>query len=284
MTAQLQDNAAETKKKRRGSTVVWILLVVFLFVFLLTTILLGSRLYDMATRDKYSVDLGMGMDSEIELFKIEYSNHTGDITVQGANGENVIAPGTAVNYDIRLKNRDEVVIDFIMTPNIRFLNGELVPVRFKLMDSYGNYLLGSETEWVTPDTLNSVVHKGSIHPGEIFTYHLTWEWIFEVSDTQDDYDTYLGNQNGDILPGVEVSILTQSTAKPVVEKHLSHTIHLWGENFGCCWCCWLAWLLLLVIIALVVWLMLRGRKIRKQREIIEDYEARLLMHGIPMGK
>lgn len=283
MTTQLHTDTKK-KQKRPGTTVLWVLLVIFLFLFLLTTIVLGSRLYEMATRDKYSVDLGMGMDGQIDLFKIEYANETGEITVQGANGENVVAPGTSVDYNIRLKNRDEVVIDFVMTPNVRFLNGDAVPVRFKLMDSYGNYLLGSDTEWVTPETMNGVVHKGSIHPGEIFNYFLTWEWVFEVSDSQDDYDTYLGNQNGEVLPGVEVSILTESTANVNVQKHTGHTMHLMGENFGCCWCCWLVWVLLMVILAMLGWVCYLRRKIHKYEEELEERNSLLMMHGVSAGK
>lgn len=283
MDTQLNQQEAvqtETNQKKQAPWV-WVLLVIFVILFLLTTVVLGSRLYELATRDKYTVDLGIdaGADGALELFKIEYANETGDITVQGANGQNVIAPGTTVSYDIRLRNREDVTIDFLMTPQIRYLTGNPVPLQVKLSDSYGNYLLGSDTEWVSVDELNSVAHKGAIHQGEVFTYHLSWQWVFETGEEGDVYDTQLGNGNGE--PGVEISILTESSANPAKEKHVFNMMHLLGEGFGCCWCCYLVWLLLLVIVALLVWIWRLRKRLNEQADILEEYETRLSLNGLP---
>ena len=240
MSTELQNQEAvqtETKPKKRRGTWLLILLLIFLILFLLTSVILGSRLYRLATRDQHTVDLGLGEpEGEIELFRIEYSNDRGEITVQGVNAENVVAPGTTVSYDIRLRNNDDVVIDFVMMPTVDFLTGDAVPVEFKVIDTYGNYILGSETEWVGADDMNALAHKGSIHPGEVFTYHVTWQWVFEVSDDQDAYDTYLGIQTGELVPGVAVGITTEATGNPNPAKSNSHMAHLLGEGFGCCWC------------------------------------------------
>lgn len=276
--AQKPETQGQKQNKRRG-TLVWVLLIIFLILFLFTTIILGSRLYNLATRDKYSVDLGMGTDGEVELFKIQYENEAGEITVQGVNGENVVAPGTSVDYAIRLRNRDDVVIDFALIPQVEYLTADAVPLQFKLQDNYGNYLLGSEEQWVSIKELNELVHKGSIHPGEVFTYHLSWQWVFEVSDEQDAYDTYLGNQNIEI-PGVSVSFTTESVANPTVSKHSYHTMHLLGEGFGCCWCCWLVWVLLLVIVVLLFWNWRVRRKLYAQEDTLEEYEKVLQLHGL----
>lgn len=271
----------ETKRKKSRGTFLWVLLVIILFLFLLTTIVLGSRLYEMATRDQYTVDLGLGeLDGSIELFRIEYENESGDITVQGLNAENVVAPGTTVSYDLRLRNNDDCVIDFLMTPTVDFLTGDEVPVEFKIKDDYGNYILGSDDAWVGADGMNALAHRGSIHPGEVFTYHVTWQWVFEVSDEQDAYDTYLGNQNGEILPGVAVGIETQASANPKPVKSNAHMMHLLGEGFGCCWCCWLVWILLLVILLLLIRMWFMHRKINKQIDTLEEYEEVLKAHGL----
>ena len=265
----------EKKEKKHRGTGLVILLIIFLILFLLTSIILGSRLYDLATRDQYTVDLGMGEpEGTIELFRIEYSNEKGEVTVQGVNADNVVAPGTTVDYDIRLRNNDDVVIDFMMTPTVEFLTDDAVPVEFKVIDSYGNYILGSETEWVNPDGMNTLAHKGSIHPGEVFTYHVSWRWIFEVSEEQDGYDTFLGNQDGEILPGVAVSILTESAANPyLATKDITHLTHLRGESFGCCWCCYLVWILLLICLVLLIWIWRLRKKLEKYEKILEDNRA-----------
>lgn len=270
MSTQMDEKTVQTGKKRgRGTTILIILLVIFLFLFLLSTIILAARLYDMATRDQFSVNMGLGNpDGELELFKIEYANDTGDITVQGITGDKVVAPGTSISYDIRLKNQDDAIIDFVMQPKVTFHTEDPVPIRFKLMDTYGNYILGSETDWAEADAMNTVTHRGAIHPGEIYTYALTWEWVFEVDEAGDIYDTYLGDQTGDVLPGLEVSILTESTARPVAEKGWGHMMHLFGEGFGCCWCCYLVWILLLIIIILIIiiWLPRRKKKLENPEE------------------
>ena len=280
-TPAKETTQTETKSKKRRGTWLLILLLIILILFLLCTIILGARLYDLATRDKYTVDLGLGEpEGTIELFRIEYSNEKGEVTVQGLNADNVVAPGTSVGYDIRLRNNDDVIIDFLMTPTVEFLTGDEVPVEFKIMDDYGDYILGSDTEWADSDGMNQLAHKGSIHPGEVFTYHVSWQWVFEVSDEQDAYDTYLGNQNGEVLPGVRVGIETQASANPTPVKDNRHMMHLLGEGFGCCWCCYIVWLLLLVCLLLLIWVWRLRKKLSKHEETMEEYEKVLTIHGL----
>ena len=261
----------EEKSPRRPGGWLLILLICFLILFLMTSAILGSRLYEMATRDKYTVDLGLGQpESEIELFRIEYTNQQGEITVQGVNGENVVAPGTTVTYDIRLRNNEDVIIDFLMEPAVEFLSGDIVPIQFKIVDDYGNYILGSENEWVGIDSVNGLYHKGSIHPGEVFTYHLTWQWVFELDEEQNAYDTYLGNLDGEILPGIRLSIETDAVANPTPPKSNTHMAHLLGEGLGCCWCCYLVWLLVLICLVFLLWIWKLRKKIDKLNEIIKE--------------
>ena len=284
MSTELETKSVETEEKKRKKsrgTVLWVLLVIVLFLFLMTTIVLGSRLYELATRDQYTVDLGLGeLDGTIELFRIEYENESGEITVQGFNADNVVAPGTTVGYDVRLRNNDEVVIDFLMTPTVEFLTADDVPVEFKIKDDFGNYILGSDDTWVNADDMNALAHRGSIHPGEVFTYHVVWQWVFEVSEEQDAYDSYLGNQNGEILPGVAVGIETQASANPKPVRSNDHVMHLLGRGFGCCWCCWLVRILLLIILILLIRIWFLRRKMNKQIETLDEYEEVLKKHGL----
>lgn len=281
-TPAKETTQTETKSKKRRGTWLLILLLIILILFLLSTIILGARLYDLATRDKYTVDLGLGEpEGTIELFRIEYSNEKGEVTVQGLNADNVVAPGTSVGYDIRLRNNDDVIIDFLMTPTVEFLTGDEVPVEFKIMDDYGNYILGSDTEWVDSDGMNQLAHKGSIHPGEVFTYHVRWQWVFDVSEEQDGYDTYLGNQDGELVPGVVVGLETQASANPnLVTKDITHLAHLRGESWGCCWCCYLVWILLLICLVLLIWIWRLRKKLSKHEETMEEYEKVLTIHGL----
>ena len=270
----------ENKKKKKRGPWLWVLLIIVIFLLLLTTILLAFHLYDLATMDKLVVDLGMAEPTgEIELFRIEYSNELEQITVQGANADNVVAPGTVVHYELRLRNNDDVVIDFIMAPTVEYLTDDWVPVEFKIMDDYGNYVVGDEDTWVSAGDMNELVHKGQVHPNEVFTYHISWQWAFERGENEDEYDTFLGNQDGAIVPGVRVAVLTESVANPMTAE-TSHMAHLLGEGFGCCWCCYIVWILLIICLVLLVIIWRQRRKFNKQSDIMEEYEEVLTRHGL----
>lgn len=273
MSTEVQTNqTAETKKREKKplGTGLLILLIVFILLFLLTTAILGSRLYEMATRDQYSVALELGEpDGSVELFRVQYENDLNEVTVKGVNSDSVVAPGTSVSYDVRLRNNDDVAIDFLMTPTVEFLTGDSVPVEFKVMDTYGNYILGSETEWVDAGNMNALAHKGTIHPGEVFTYHVIWQWVFDNGAEQDQYDTYLGTQKGETVPGISVGISTEATANPTPVKSNMHMAHLLGDGFGCCWCCYLVWFLLLICLLLIIWVWQLKKKLNKLEKVTE---------------
>lgn len=286
MSTELQEKEVvetDKKQKKRRGTWLLILLLILLVLLLVSTVVLGSRLYDLATRDQYTVDLALGdTPGELELFRIEYENALGEITVHGINSEDVVAPGTTASYDVRLRNNDDVIIDYLMIPAVEFLTEHEIPVEFKVTDNYGNYLIGSETQWGTPAGMNALAHKGSVHPGEVFTYHISWRWVFDVSDEQNSTDTFLGNQN-ETPPGISVSIETQSSANPTPAKDNKHLMHLLGAGFGCCWCCYLVWFLLLVAVLLLIWIWRLRKKLNKQDDTLKEYEEVLQAHGLMIG-
>ena len=271
----------EKRKKQHGGPWLMILLIIFIILFLLTSIVLGARLFERTTRDQHTVDMGLESPTgDLELFHIQYENELGEVTVRGVNGDDVIAPGTSMDYDVRLRNNDEVIIDFVMTPAVEFLTGDSVPIEFKLQDAYGNYILGSDTQWATADGMNALSHKGTIHPGEVYTYHISWQWVFETDAQQDAQDTYLGSQSGDNTPGVRVGLTTEATANPVPPKSNTHMAHLLGQGFGCCWCCYLVWLLLLICVILLLRIWNLRRKMNKQIDTLREYEELLRTHGL----
>ena len=271
----------EKRKKQHGGPWLMILLIIFIILFLLTSIVLGARLFERTTRDQHTVDMGLESPTgDLELFHIQYENELGEVTVRGVNGDDVIAPGTSMDYDVRLRNNDEVIIDFVMTPAVEFLTGDAVPIEFKLQDAYGNYILGSDTQWATADGMNALSHKGTIHPGEVYTYHISWQWVFETDAQQDAQDTYLGSQSGENGPGVRVGLTTEATANPVPPKSNTHMAHLLGQGFGCCWCCYLVWLLLLICVILLLRIWNLRRKMNKQIDTLREYEELLRTHGL----
>ena len=271
----------DKRKKQHGGPWLMILLIIFIILFLLTSIVLGARLFERTTRDQHTVDLGLDSPSgDVELFRIQYENEQGEVTVRGVSGEDVVAPGTSMDYDVRLRNNDDVIIDFSMTPEVEFLTDDAVPIEFKLQDAYGNYILGSDTQWAAADGMNGLTHKGTIHPGEVYTYHISWQWVFEADAQQNAQDTYLGSQSGENVPGVRVGLTTEATANPAAPKSNIHMAHLLGQGFGCCWCCYLVWLLLLICVILLIRVWSLRRKLNKQIDTLREYEEVLQKAGL----
>lgn len=273
-TAKKNEKKKEKEKTKRSWPVWVVVLLIFIVLLLiLSTIILGWLLYERTTTDQHSVSMSVGdPDGQLEIFRIEYSNEDGQITVKGAKDHKVLAPGTTVDYDIRLRNNDEVVVDFLMTPLVEFLTEDEVPIEFKMIDNYGNYILGSDNTWASVDSINKLQHNGSVRPGEVYTYHLSWQWVFEKDEGQNAYDTYLGNEEGKVLPGVKMSIRTHST-----EGSLSIDSGTDNENIagrGCCCRCPLyfhvVFLFLLVIIFFVVWTWRMHRKLFKNKKKKKD--------------
>ena len=146
------------------------------------------------------------------------------------------------------------------------------------MDDYGNYILGSDTQWVGADGMNALFHKGSVHPGEVFTYHVTWQWVFDAGEEQNQYDTYLGNQED--APGLSVGVTTHASGNPTPPKATNHMMHLLGEGFGCCWCCYLVWILLVACLLLLFWVRRVKKKLNEREETMEEYEKVLTANGL----
>ena len=80
----------DKRKKQHGGPWLMILLIIFIILFLLTSIVLGARLFERTTRDQHTVDLGLDSPSgDVELFRIQYENEQGEVTVRGVSGEDV---------------------------------------------------------------------------------------------------------------------------------------------------------------------------------------------------
>ena len=256
------------KKRKNATRHPWLalLLMLVLLLFLLSCYMLGSHLYRMATREQYVVNMMADEHSQIGLFQMEYSGDTGEITVSGINGsKDVVAPGTENEYILRLKNEDNIDIRYVLTIEQDFFTTSKVPLEVKLSDEYGNYLLGSEYEWVDIQEVNDLVYKGRIRVGEFQSLFFSWRWKFEGNDT---YDTYLGNLEDEVTAGVNVAFLLDSTSD--AQQAMSESVVLsHGHSWGCCSCCYLVWMLLLAIVLLVLYILFTHRKLRKYEKETE---------------
>ena len=129
--------------------------------------------------------------TDIEIFRMSYKNGEGQTTVNSMDGDKLLAPGTENTYSFTLENTGSNPVAYEMSMEAYFSDGEkVIPVVARVSDHKGRYLCGSKDAYVDVLELNKVKDSGTMKPGYVMPYTLSWEWPFEVDD---EYDTWLGN-------------------------------------------------------------------------------------------
>lgn len=151
--------------------------------------------------------------TDIEIFRISYSNSGGQVTVNSSNGDKLLAPGTANTYKFALENTGNVSLKYSMDMQAYFSHGEYtIPVYARVTDHQGKFLAGSAESMADVMDLNQVSDQGSIRAGYVMPYTLEWEWPFEIDD---EYDTMLGNLavDEDITLTIVINTVASHTAE-----------------------------------------------------------------------
>ena len=203
-----------TKKQR-------IFLIVTITLLLLSVLILSLRLADYAQQDKREVALKVDNDTEIYVFAVQYSDANGEVTVQSANGDKIVAPGTELAYTILLRNADEYAVDYELSPKVIFSTRYQLPLKVRMKNAAGEYILGSEEEWATLQNLRELKYTGTLSHAEATEFSFEWMWPYESGN--DAFDTELGNQTRDV--GVEVSFQFHSVANTSLDANGG-----WGEH------------------------------------------------------
>ena len=191
-----------------------ILITIFLMLSVLSGVLLSVRLTDYIKIEGKEVQLTSDLDTEFDLFSVQYESGSGEITVSGADGTNVIAPGTSAEYTIHLKNVDEAAIDYRMIPKITFASDLSLPILIRMTDGQGAYIIGDADRWASVKDIARFTETGTLYRGESAKYRFEWKWEFEARNDQ--YDTLLGSEANRKDVGVKVNftVLTEAGAEP----------------------------------------------------------------------
>lgn len=129
-------------------------------------------------------------ESEVEIFKVSYENETGEVTVQSADGDKVIAPGTSNSYTFRLKNTGNYAIDYkVEMESLVTASNTQIPIESRISRYDGKWLLGTAEDYVDLEEFHAI-DNGTVGPGKFIYYTLDWVWPFEGDDS---LDTMLGN-------------------------------------------------------------------------------------------
>lgn len=179
------------EQKARGGATFWVAIALLVILAICSTVVLSVRLYDYTKTDDRTISLKTNMDEKLDVFSVIYKDASGEVIVEGADGEKVVAPGTAVDYTVRLRNTDKTAIDYDLVPQVEFTSTHKIPIKVRLLDPEDNYLAGDAKTWIDIEELNSIEHSGTLLKGEAIEFLFQWKWPFESGD--DEYDTFLGD-------------------------------------------------------------------------------------------
>lgn len=112
---------------------------------------------------------------------------------------NKIAPGVSNSYDFKVHNETKNAIRY----SIDFEESSEYPIymRYRLKRA-GNYIVGSDTEWVGASELVSAMKQLSMD--SVDSYTLDWEWPYESG--RDALDTEIGeNMTSEYVLGIKIN-------------------------------------------------------------------------------
>lgn len=197
------------KTANNGATTLFFVVALLTILSLVTGAMLSIQLSNYIKEDEMEVSLTHNIREELEMFSCEYRNWAGDITVKGAHGQKVIAPGTSVDYTIYLRNSEGAALDYQIIPEVSYTSEIAVPIVFRLMDDQGNYVIGDAATWLTVSQMQGKMHSDTLLKGETTEYYFQWKWAFESGNDQ--YDTWLGEIANEKDLGVKVSLTLSAT-------------------------------------------------------------------------
>ena len=241
----------------------WIAIAILAILLLLSIIILTARIIDYAASAEREVSLNSDIHKDkLDIFDIKYENESGEITVHGIDYDKVVAPGTDVEYTIRVRNTDRIAIDYELLPAIEFLSEHKLPILVRVLDHNDDYIVGSAKEWADITELNGAVHRHTLMSGECVEYTFQWMWPYEQGD--DAYDTFLGSVSEDV--GLKVTFTVNAAANLDIGANGGLIPSGWAKNIAI----FIAALIILIaIILLIISILTRNIQTTPEPTVVE---------------
>ena len=187
------ENPEKAKALAKVTKLFWVALGILIFLLVLSIVILSARMYKYAKLEEDGRMIKISSDSveNFDIFSAEYKDETGQITVQSSDGEPVIAPGTSTEYTIRIKNKDNVAINYTFEPKVEYKGAESLPIEVRLISPTDEYLIGSAKEWGTFEDFKTLDYTSTLPKGGVDSFELQWRWLYERD--KDEEDTAWGN-------------------------------------------------------------------------------------------
>lgn len=257
------NNREEAKKKGNGAF--WSAIAILILLLLLSLVILSIQLHSFMSADSRVLSLKANTDVSFDIFSVTYRNVSGEIIVSGMNGEKVVAPGTSVDYSVRVRNADTVAIDYTILPKVKFDSPHPIPILVRVIGPDETYLAGDAKTWLPLEELNRVSETATLTKGEAVEYVFQWMWPFESGD--DPYDTFLGSNVFEENIGVTVSFGVHAEANTSLQSNGG----VFGELYGMSFYLLLFFILLLIAIVILLIYKLRRRRREKNSEWTNYY-------------
>ena len=189
--------AESSDKKRKNNTrrvnrLFWVALAILIILLILSIVLLSMRIHNFSSTDadgdEINVNISADKNQEFEIFSAEYRNGKGQVTIQSSDGQPVIAPSAYKAYTLRIKNDDDVAIDYTFKPEVEYTGGERLPLDVKFIAPDGEYLVGGDDEWGTFDDFADLAEQNytqTLPKDEAHFYTFIWYWNGDVDDARD---------------------------------------------------------------------------------------------------
>ncbi len=216
-TIEVNENNNSVRSNTSANGAFWTAIAILILLLVLSTVILSIQLYSFATIDERVLSIKSNTDDHFDIFSMQYENASGEVTVIGTEGEKVIAPGTDIEYTIRLRNTDNVAIDYEILPTANFHSEYKIPIVVRVIGPDETYVVGDAKTWIPIEELNDVKDTATLRKGESVEYIFQWKWPYESED--DEYDTYLGNIVYEENIGVIVSFDVYATANTTLDDN-----------------------------------------------------------------
>lgn len=281
-----------TDKNRNGSSTnkswAWMMLMVTVvfMLLLITTGIISIKGRDVLPENtdilfvvgkKPSFDIeddegkGWSSDRRIPIFKSEYVNGKGETTVVSQDGDRIFAPGTITEYVFTYVNEGNMAIayqtdlNFVLSIDSIAVDATDFPVKVRLTNGNGEYLIGTETEYVQIKKATLNYHPGILGASsyENFTLEILWEY----EGGNDELDTWLGDQAVDqnVTLNLNIRNYAEQASDPTQQGGTKYQGTDSEEYGGTTRYPWL--ILLMVCTALLIiytaWLVIRQTKYKK---------------------
>lgn len=252
-TENIEMNEQQNRQGASGYSF-WTAIVILILLLIFSMVVLSTQLYSFAMIDERVLSIKSNAESHFNVFSLKYHNASGEVTVIGTDGEKVIAPGTEIEYTVRLRNADKVALNYEILPQAIFHSEHTIPVLVRVIGPDETYIAGDATSWILLEELNGTSARATLAKGEAVEYVFQWKWPYESGN--DEYDAFLGNQVHEEEIGVTISFESYAEANTTLEDNDGAFGNVFGNT---------TFILIFVILLLVSIILLFVYKFSKKK-------------------